>query len=97
MRNDLVRNDADRHPLLLVQGGYELGRSGGEGYQRAYGRIKGYLPLRPSTVLAARVGGVPEIIEDGKTGWLFPQQDWSSAAGVLGCAEAGGVAGPVSM
>jgi glycosyltransferase involved in cell wall biosynthesis len=31
-------------------------------------------------VLAARVGGVPEIVEDGRTGWLFEAQDWRQAA-----------------
>jgi glycosyltransferase involved in cell wall biosynthesis len=34
-------------------------------------------------VLAARVGGVPEIIEDGKTGWLFAPQAWHDAASKL--------------
>jgi glycosyltransferase involved in cell wall biosynthesis len=31
-------------------------------------------------VLAARVGGVPEIVVDGETGWLFAPQDWGQAA-----------------
>jgi glycosyltransferase involved in cell wall biosynthesis len=30
--------------------------------------------------LAARVGGVPEILAEGKTGWLFAPQDWAGAA-----------------
>jgi hypothetical protein len=52
---DSRSNEFNPRSGILAEGGYELGRSGGEGYQRAYGRIKGYLPLRPSTVLAARV------------------------------------------
>ncbi|MFO1499634.1 MAG: glycosyltransferase family 4 protein [Verrucomicrobiota bacterium] len=31
-------------------------------------------------VLGARVGGVPEIIEDGVTGWLFERGAWSEGA-----------------
>jgi glycosyltransferase involved in cell wall biosynthesis len=31
-------------------------------------------------VLAARVGGVGEIVEDGRTGWLFEALAWSEAA-----------------
>jgi glycosyltransferase involved in cell wall biosynthesis len=31
-------------------------------------------------VLGAGVGGVPEIVEDTVTGWLFQPQDWSGAA-----------------
>lgn len=31
-------------------------------------------------VLGARVGGVPEIIEEGQTGWLFACADWAGAA-----------------
>ena len=31
-------------------------------------------------VLGAHVGGVPEIVEDGVTGWLFHSQDWDGAA-----------------
>jgi glycosyltransferase involved in cell wall biosynthesis len=31
-------------------------------------------------VLASRIGGVAEIIDDGRTGWLFPPNDWDEAA-----------------
>lgn len=31
-------------------------------------------------VLAARVGGVAEVIKDGDTGWLFDASDWPAAA-----------------
>jgi glycosyltransferase involved in cell wall biosynthesis len=34
-------------------------------------------------VLASRVGGVPEIIQDGGTGWLFEAQAWRQAAALL--------------
>ncbi len=35
-------------------------------------------------VLAARVGGVPEIVVDGQTGWLYEAGDWRQAAGLVG-------------
>jgi glycosyltransferase involved in cell wall biosynthesis len=34
-------------------------------------------------VLGTRMGGIPEIIEDGKTGWLFAAGDWRCAAELL--------------
>jgi glycosyltransferase involved in cell wall biosynthesis len=34
-------------------------------------------------VLAARVGGVPEIVADGQTGWLFEPGDAATAAQIL--------------
>jgi glycosyltransferase involved in cell wall biosynthesis len=34
-------------------------------------------------VLASRVGGVSEIVDDGKTGWLFEPGDWAGAASKL--------------
>ncbi len=33
--------------------------------------------------LAARVGGVAEIVEEGRTGWLFEPGDWVQAARIL--------------
>lgn len=33
--------------------------------------------------VAARVGGVGEIVQHGKTGWIFEPGDWSGAANVL--------------
>ncbi len=34
-------------------------------------------------VLAAAVGGVPEIVKDGETGWLFDAQNWPAGAAKL--------------
>jgi glycosyltransferase involved in cell wall biosynthesis len=34
-------------------------------------------------VLASNVGGIPEIIQDGGSGWLFEAGEWSKAAGLL--------------
>jgi glycosyltransferase involved in cell wall biosynthesis len=31
-------------------------------------------------LLGARVGGIPEMIEPGRTGWLFDAHDWAGAA-----------------
>jgi len=40
------------------------------------------------TVLASRVGGIPEVVEHGKTGWLVPPRDPPAiAAGILGLLE----------
>src|SRR6266511_249629 len=35
-------------------------------------------------VLAARVGGVPEIVVNGQTGWLYEAGDWRQAASLVG-------------
>jgi len=35
-------------------------------------------------VVGARLGGVPEIIDDGRTGWLFAPGDWLEAARQIG-------------
>lgn len=34
-------------------------------------------------VVAARVGAVPEVVADGRTGWLFAPGDWAGCAAVL--------------
>ncbi|MBU6400995.1 MAG: glycosyltransferase, partial [Verrucomicrobia bacterium] len=34
-------------------------------------------------VVAARVGGVAEIVADGQTGWLFEPGDWRQGAAIL--------------
>jgi glycosyltransferase involved in cell wall biosynthesis len=34
-------------------------------------------------VVATRVGGVPEIIREGETGWLFDPGDWAQGAGQI--------------
>ena len=34
-------------------------------------------------VVAARVGGVEEIVQQGRTGWLFEPEDWAAAAQIL--------------
>lgn len=39
--------------------------------------------VRALPVVATRVGGVPEIVEDGTTGLLFPSDDAVAAAGLL--------------
>ncbi len=43
-------------------------------------------------VLAADVGGVSEILQDGKTGWLFPAGDPRALAARVGCVAEGGPA-----
>jgi glycosyltransferase involved in cell wall biosynthesis len=34
-------------------------------------------------VVASRVGGIPEIVEDGRTGWLFPEGDVQAASAAV--------------
>ena len=34
-------------------------------------------------VVASRVGGIPEIVEDGRTGWLFPAGDVHAASAAV--------------
>lgn len=34
-------------------------------------------------VVAARVGAVPEVVADGRTGWLFAPGDWAGCAALL--------------
>lgn len=41
---------------VLLEAGV-LGGSGGDGYSRIYGEVRGFLPLREGTVLAARIAG----------------------------------------
>jgi glycosyltransferase involved in cell wall biosynthesis len=37
-------------------------------------------------VVASRVSGIPEVVEDGRTGWLVPPEDPASLAAVLAAA-----------
>jgi len=39
-------------------------------------------------VVASRVAGIPEVVEDGKTGWLVPPEDPASLAAALAAALA---------
>ena len=43
--------------------------------------IEGMMLGRP--VVISRIGGIPEYVEDGKTGWLFPPTDAAALAGKL--------------
>lgn len=42
-------------------------------------------------VVISRIGGIPEYVEDGQTGWLFPPTDAAALAAKLGAVLAGQV------
>jgi hypothetical protein len=62
---DTRDNEYNTHQGLLLEAGAQVG-SGGDGYTRLYGILRGYLMLREGTVVAARVaasgmGGSPTL------------------------------------
>jgi hypothetical protein len=52
---DTRDNEYNTHQGLLLEAGAQVG-SGGDGYTRLYTVLRGYLPVREGTVLAARLG-----------------------------------------
>jgi glycosyltransferase involved in cell wall biosynthesis len=62
-----------------------------EWYENApYAVIESQAHARP--VVAARIGGLPELIEDGVTGQLVPSGDADALAGALAAMDARGAA-----
>ena len=62
---DTRDNEYNTHKGLLLEAGAQVG-SGGDGYTRLYTVLRGYLPLREGTVVAARLaasgmGGTPTL------------------------------------
>jgi len=53
---DTRDNDFNTTKGILVESGIQVG-SGGNGYRRYYTDVRGFVPLREGTVLAARVAG----------------------------------------
>ena len=53
---DSRNNEYNPRTGLLLEGGLQEGRSGGANYTRLYTLLQGYVPLRPATVFAARLG-----------------------------------------
>ena len=53
---DTRSNEFNPRTGVLVEGGAQAGRAGGASYTRLYTVMRGYVPLRPATVLAARFG-----------------------------------------
>ncbi len=53
---DSRSNEYNPRTGLLIEGGLQKGRSGGASYTRLYTVMRGYVPLRPATVMAARFG-----------------------------------------
>jgi glycosyltransferase involved in cell wall biosynthesis len=45
-------------------------------------------------VVAPAIGGLPELIEEGRDGLLYPPGDLEALAGCLRAVEAGAVRGP---
>ncbi len=62
---DTRDNEYNTHQGLLLEAGTQLG-SGGDGYTRLYTVLRGYLPIREGTMVAARlgasgIGGTPSL------------------------------------
>lgn len=62
---DTRDNEYNTHQGLLLEAGAQVG-SGGDGYTRLYTVLRGYLPVREGTVVAARIaasgtGGTPSL------------------------------------
>jgi outer membrane protein assembly factor BamA len=62
---DTRDNEYNTHKGVLLEAGAQVG-SGGDGYTRLYTVLRGYLPLREGTVVAARLaasgtGGTPSL------------------------------------
>jgi hypothetical protein len=51
---DSRNNEYNPRNGLLLEGGFQAGGAGGENYTRLYTVLQGYMPVRASTVLAAR-------------------------------------------
>jgi hypothetical protein len=51
---DSRNNEYNPRTGFLLEGGFQAGGAGGENYTRLYSVLRGYVPLRTSTVLAAR-------------------------------------------
>jgi outer membrane protein assembly factor BamA len=79
---DTRDNEYNTHQGLLLEAGTQVG-SGGDGYTRQYVILRGYLPVREGTVLAARIagsgmGGTPTL--DAR----FTLPGWEDEIPVLG-------------
>ena len=79
---DTRDNEYNTHQGLLLEAGTQVG-SGGDGYTRQYVILRGYLPVREGTVVAARIagsgmGGTPPL--DAR----FMLPGWEHAVPVLG-------------
>ncbi len=79
---DTRDNEFNTHQGLLLEAGTQIG-SGGDGYTRQYVILRGYLPVREGTVIAARVagsgmGGTPPL--DAR----FTLPGWEQPIPVLG-------------
>jgi hypothetical protein len=51
---DSRNNEYNPRTGLMLEGGFQAGGTGGANYTRLYTVLKGYAPVRPSTVVAAR-------------------------------------------
>jgi hypothetical protein len=79
---DTRDNEYNTHKGLLLEAGTQVG-SGGDGYTRLYTVLRGYIPVREGTVVAARVaasgtGGTPGL--DAR----FTIPAWENSIPVLG-------------
>lgn len=79
---DTRDNEYNTHRGLFAEAGAQAG-SGGDGYTRLYGVVRGYLPVREGTVVAARLvgsgmGGTPTLYA------RFALPTWNDQVPLLG-------------
>ncbi len=79
---DTRDTEFDPHRGVLLETGYQVA-SGGTGYQRAYGIMRGWLEVREGTVLAARLAG-SQLYGDPTLDARFTIPGWERAIPVLG-------------
>ncbi len=79
---DTRNNEYNTTTGVLLETGFEVG-SGGAGYTRKYVMLDGYVPLRGSTVLAARLGGA-DIHGTPTLNARFELPTWNTPLSVYG-------------
>lgn len=75
-------NEFDTQRGLLLEAGV-LGGTGGDGYSRVHAILRGYIPVREGTILAARLGGA-SLAGSPPLNALFELPVWEDELSALG-------------
>lgn len=75
-------NEFNTHRGLLLEAGV-LGGTGGDGYSRVHAVLRGYVPVREGTILAARLGGA-SLSGAPPLNALFELPVWENELSALG-------------